>query len=91
MNKWLKGNGYWCPDCSGSGRGKALDRIDYSDGTYCQFYAVCPTCKGEKRTAAPADDVIAERIPMTQPPVRHSCFSECIEHGLCVERGLESA
>lgn len=48
-NKWLHGNGHWCAECRGTGRGTLLDRIEYSGGGACQFYARCSTCGGERR------------------------------------------
>jgi hypothetical protein len=77
MNKWLHGNGHWCPTCRGTGRGKPLDMIEYEGGGYCQFYAKCEACNGEKRIAGPGPDV--------QPAV-HSTLSQCIEYGPVIGR-----
>jgi hypothetical protein len=81
MNKWLKGNGYWCPSCNGTGRGKARDRMEYESGAYCQFYDPCSVCLGAKRMPATAQQIIDGTAPLTPEPAFHSCFSECIEYG----------
>lgn len=54
MNKWLKGNGYWCHTCGGTGRGRARDRIEYRGGGGVQFYDLCQTCGGDGRLAVTA-------------------------------------
>lgn len=72
MNKWLHGNGHWCPACRGTGRGRPRDQIEYSDGSRLQFYAKCETCDGEKRLEGPGD---------TPPPDRHTCMSQLMEYG----------
>ncbi len=81
MNKWLKGNGYWCPDCRGTGRGKARDRIEYEGGSHCQFYDKCSTCNGEKRLAATIEQVNAGAVPSTSQPERHTILDQTIEYG----------
>ena len=81
MNKWLKGNGYWCPDCRGTGRGEALDRIIYEGGGYCQFYAGCEACGGDKRIAATVPQILANTCPSTPPPTRHTTLLQTIEYG----------
>lgn len=87
MNKWLKGNGYWCLDCGGSGRGRPLDRITYGDGSYCQFYAVCQACNGEKRLSATEQQIIDGTAPQTPQPATHSCFLPIIEYGKLTPSG----
>ena len=72
MNKWLHGNGHWCPACKGSGQGRPLDRIVYESGRYAQFYAKCEACDGGKRLPGPGPDV---------NPERHTALSQCIEYG----------
>lgn len=72
MNKWLHGNGHWCGACKGTGRGKKLDRIIYSDGSWLQFYEKCATCNGDKRLAG---DGSALKI------ARHTCMSQMMEYG----------
>lgn len=84
MNKWLKGNGYWCADCRGTGRGKALYRIVYEGGWYCQFYDSCPTCGGDKRIAATEAQVLGDNCPATPPPERHTILSQTIEYGRAI-------
>lgn len=81
MNKWLKGNGYWCPDCQGTGRGEPLDRFEYQSGGYMQFYARCQTCSGEKRLAVTAKQATAGEVPETDEPARHTILSQLIESG----------
>jgi hypothetical protein len=66
MNKWLHGNGHWCPACRGSGRGRPLDMIEYEGGGYCQFYARCEACNGEGRLAGPGLDVRPEARPLIE-------------------------
>ena len=81
MNKWLKGNGYWCPDCQGTGRGEPRDRIYYEGGGWTQFYDRCRTCSGSKRLPGTPADIIAGTVPETPPPAAHSILSQCLEHG----------
>lgn len=81
MNKWLTGNGVWCPICKGSGRGEALDRIIYEGGGYAQFYALCPACKGQRRIAANLADVIAGCVSADPSHEPRSCFLPLIEYG----------
>ena len=81
MNRWLKGNGYWCPTCRGTGRGAARDRIVYRGGGYCQFHDKCPTCGGGKRIAATAEQVLAGTVPVTPPPDHHTILVQTIEYG----------
>lgn len=69
MNKWLVGNGHWCPACQGSGRGKPLDSFEYESGAVCQFYAKCESCNGERRLPGPGAD----------QPVAHTVLSQLIE------------
>lgn len=71
MNIWLHGNGHWCQKCKGTGRGRALDRIEYSNGCYCQFYATCDGCNGKRRLAGDGPELPAPR----------TIFSGCIEYG----------
>lgn len=81
MNKWLTGNGYWCPTCNGTGRGLARDRIEYEGGGYAQFYDRCMTCNGDKRIAATADQIITCEVPVTPSPKAHTAMPGCVEYG----------
>jgi len=72
MNKWLHGNGHWCPVCKGSGRGRARDRIEYEGGGYCQFYDRCTACNGERRLPGAGLSLPAPR----------TLLSQCIEYGV---------
>ena len=49
MNKWLVGNGYWCPDCNGTGEGRITDTIVYDSGAERHFRERCRTCDGQRR------------------------------------------
>lgn len=82
MNKWLAGNGYWCPDCRGTGRGEPLDRMVFEGGGYRQFYANCPTCAGQKRIAATPEQVLRGAVPVTPSPEHHSIMLQTIEYGV---------
>lgn len=73
MNKWLHGNGHWCPACRGTGRGHATDRIEYDGGFYVQFYAKCAHCNGEKRLVGPGD--------LSVQPEHHTLLSQLEEYG----------
>lgn len=79
MNPWLKGNGYWCPTCEGTGRGTGYDAIIYGNGMERRLYEPCPACKGLKRIAATAEMVIAGTVPETPQPAVHTCMSMLIE------------
>ena len=81
MNKWLKGNGYWCPDCRATGRGKLTSRMEYTGGGFCNFYDNCPRCKGEKRIAAVPADIMRGAVPANDIPAPRTIFSGCIEYG----------
>lgn len=81
MNKWLAGNGYWCPACGGSGRGEARDRILYQGGGWCQFYDPCATCGGDGRLAASVDQIRTGSVPETRPTAARGIMSTCIEYG----------
>ena len=72
MNKWLKGNGHWCPKCGGTGRGKALDRVEYKGGAYCQFYASCDLCNGERRITGLGPNI---------PEPKCGLLDQCLEWG----------
>jgi DnaJ-class molecular chaperone len=72
MNKWLHGNGHWCPSCRGTGRGRPRDRIGYNDGSWLQFYDRCETCRGAKRLPGPGD---------TPAPKHHTSVSQLMEYG----------
>jgi hypothetical protein len=87
MNKWLKGNGYWCPTCQGSGRGEARDWIEYEGGGYCQFYDLCAVCKGEKRLPATVEQIVNKAVPVTPAPADQSCFLPIIEYGRLTPTG----
>lgn len=80
-NKWLHGNGVWCQLCKATGRGEARDRIIYSGGVYCQFYAKCPACDGQKRIAASPELVLAGKVPATPGPAFHTILVQTIEYG----------
>lgn len=86
MNKWLKGNGYWCPTCNGKGGGKITDYITYEGGGFCAFRAPCPTCKGQRRLAAPIEDVVAGTVTATPAP-EPTIFTNMIEHGKLTPSG----
>ena len=72
MNKWLIGNGHWCPTCGGTGRGLLPSVIEYKGGTFANLYDLCTTCLGEKRIVGPGPDV-----PRPAP----SCMFDIIEYG----------
>ena len=72
MNKWLIGNGHWCPSCGGTGRGRHTSRIEYEGGGYADLYDPCATCGGQRRLAGPG--------PSTPRP-RPSCLVDVIEYG----------
>lgn len=86
MNKWLKGNGYWCPTCAGKGGGKITDYFEYEGGGFCAFREVCPTCKGARRLAGTEADVIAGSVPQTPTP-EPTCFTNLIEYGKLTPTG----
>lgn len=88
MNKWLTGNGYWCSACKGTGLGALHDTIVFTGGGYCNFYETCPTCSGEKRLAASADQIISGRVPQTLPPAFHTSLTQTIEFGRGKRRTL---
>lgn len=60
MNKWLKGNGHWCPACKGTGRGELSDIIGYQGGGEARFYKKCLHCNGERRLPGPRHPDIPE-------------------------------
>lgn len=70
MNIWLKGNGHWCRDCKGTGRGELSDVIVYESGAECRFYKNCPTCNGKKRLPGPGPEV----------EIEHTCLAQTIEY-----------
>ena len=80
MNKWLKGNGYWCSDCRGTGCGQPRDRIEFKGGGYCQFYDTCLACNGEKRIAATLGQIMANTVPSMPRPERHTILDQTIEY-----------
>lgn len=86
MNKWLKGNGYWCSACDGTGGGPITDVLEYSNGTYAAFRAPCETCGGARRIAAREADVIAGRVQATPIP-EPTCFTNAIEYGRLTPTG----
>ena len=77
MNKWLKGNGHWCPACGGTGRGRAADRVVYDNGKYAQFYDACTHCNGERRIAGPGPNV---------PEPTCGFLNQCLEYGTLTTR-----
>jgi hypothetical protein len=81
MNKWLYGNGHWCPTCRGTGKGAPLDRLIYHGGRFLQFYAVCATCRGAKRLPGPGD---------TPAPEHHTSMSQLMEYGGVTTKGREA-
>jgi hypothetical protein len=86
VNKWLIGNGHWCPTCKGTGRGESRDMIEYSNGTYALFYDLCATCKGERRVAAEVAQVLACTVAPTPRP-DPTCFLPIIEYGKLTPTG----
>lgn len=87
MNKWLKGNGYWCPTCQGRGGGPVTDWMEYRDGTFAAFRAPCPTCNGARRLAATIDQIITATVPATPDPAEVTCFTNMIEYGRLTKTG----
>lgn len=87
MNKWLKGNGYWCQACGGTGSGKVItDVIEYEGGTFAAFRGRCPACRGERRLAADPAHVVAGTVPATPQP-EPTCFPDTIVYGKLTKTG----
>lgn len=61
-NRWLKGNGHWCPTCSGSGRGKLSSTVIYEGGVTVDLYDRCQACGGARRIAATPEQIARETI-----------------------------
>lgn len=55
MNKWLVGNGYWCPACKGTRQGEVTDAIEWQSGKLTVFRRKCAACDGEGRLPSRPD------------------------------------
>jgi hypothetical protein len=74
MNKWLHGNGHWCPACKGTGRGKPYGgRVYYRGGGWQQLYDLCETCEGDRR--------LPGLNPAGAPRPSPTWFVDTIEYG----------
>lgn len=87
MNKWLKGNGYWCQTCDGTGVGEITDVLEYEGGAFAAFRSSCPICKGSKRLAATETEIMNDNVPKTAAPGEQSCFINLIQYGRLTKTG----
>lgn len=65
-DRFLTGNGLWCPQCDGTGGG--VEQIGI-----CRIPRRCTRCRGSGRIARPIDKIIAEQIAEAR---RHHWLTE---------------
>jgi hypothetical protein len=62
------------------GRGEPGGQMVYASGAYCQFYAKCHACDGQKRVEAAIEEVMRGEVEPTAP-LLHSSLSQRTEYG----------
>lgn len=72
MNKWIKGLGYWCPDCGGDGYTAVEGMVEYGGGRRFGFPVFCETCGGDGRVEATVAEILSGDVPEYPAPENYS-------------------